>query len=1571
MSLDWSQLRTLDGARDSFEELCCQLAREESLQRGYHFASKGRPDGGVECYAKLPSQEEWCWQAKFFLTSPTPAQWRQLDESFLNALKTHPQMTRFIVCLPQNLADARIKGQRSAKDRWDERTRKWAAAAKRKRRNVSFKFWGETELFARLRRPENAGGCWYWFHRDLFDRSWFERKLEQALKNAEPRYSPELNVEVLAVRYLNALARDGAFFDRLVSFYTEIKDALRKAHVSVIRRLEGGLDEAVTDVVREICDVVEHQSPEPTTNMELDRLRELCEKGTGISDQCAKLIDKELDALSEEERKAGYNAARDRLRYEQTLFYQLRHQLNNLANYCTSDEAKLSNMKGLVLLGEAGVGKTHLFCDSAKHSLGKGVPAVLLLGQHFESGRNPLAQIVEQLDLNGRGEHFLQALNAAGEVARRPALLMVDALNEGQGCELWPKHLAGLLSMSEPYPYVRLAISIRTPFERIVLPNGQPPAGMLSATHEGFAGVEYKALGQFFSHYHLKLPSTPLLYPEFLNPLFLKTLCSGLERMGLREMPPGLHGITAVLNLTIDSLHQKLWRELNYPEQDNKVQAAVGKLVRAMVGEERMFLPFEEAERVVNSELPWRGHRQSLFNALLSEGLLIDDLAVDESGGTHRTVRLSYERFTDHLLVRELLSRYLDRSQPEASVSLDGELMRAIKKFASAGALIEALTVQLPEAIGRELLELNPDLPWELFATDAFLNSLLWRRPDTITDKTIELLNKVISRSRQRWDDLRVIILTLSTREDHPLNADFLHRNMIRLGLVERDSAWGRFLQGQYEYEEAGPVNRLIDWAWAKDDKSHVSDGTARLAAMTLGWFFISSDRRLRDRATKAMVWLLRGRPEVMAAVLRQFSQVNDPYVSQRLYAAAYGCALHSGQAEGLGDLAQTVYDLVFAKGQPPADVLLRDWARGVIEYAIHVGALTSGAVNTSLIQPPYGSSWPAYLPSREELEARAKGSKKDAPSWLRSVIYSVWGFSGDFGLYIIGTNSGYAEWFAQRLESAAHMTEQEQYEVYLSSLSTNQRERLEAYRVAWLRPRQHSWEKSDEENAAWARLQVTVSREQLGFIEEFARPFWVATKSRALPKQEHSAEFNLDLVQRFVVDRVMQLAGTEDFPGGELDHTHLGRSAPAVERVGKKYQWVAYHEALARLNDNFVFRSDRWSRDEERGKYVGPWQFIDCRDIDPSFCVQEPVTREQSSGQLSSWFSAGNPDLNAPCSDEEWVKREDNMPDVEDLAGVTTSTTGERWHRLHGFHDIAAKRLPADVDDRAPRRRIAYSVDSVIVGRQHATRLMKWLLCTKRDTPRGSYDVPEVLFGEFPWAPSYQHLTSQWPDPDGWESGPFGEIPVRILPVAAAYPAKYSQYDNSLAGSFECYLPCAKLVREMAVHHGNLDGRWYDSSKRLIFFDPGLPHREEPSLLAQPTALRDYLGAHDYDIIWIITGWKHLLGGGLGPKEDFAGDLRMLGVFRRHKEQWQGGIRFEYLAPDRSIKTRFRGDLIPTKADLARQQRALRTQARRAKALIKRLDLKATLKLMDDRTASTGDNDDAAIAPTEKEEEQ
>ena len=92
MSIEWKNLRLFNGSQNSaFEELCCQLAHNEKIPPGSIFIRKAPPDAGIECYLKYPNGDEWGWQAKFFLSSPGPKQWSQLDNSVKKALEKHQE----------------------------------------------------------------------------------------------------------------------------------------------------------------------------------------------------------------------------------------------------------------------------------------------------------------------------------------------------------------------------------------------------------------------------------------------------------------------------------------------------------------------------------------------------------------------------------------------------------------------------------------------------------------------------------------------------------------------------------------------------------------------------------------------------------------------------------------------------------------------------------------------------------------------------------------------------------------------------------------------------------------------------------------------------------------------------------------------------------------------------------------------------------------------------------------------------------------------------------------------------------------------------------------------------------------------------------------------------------------------------------------------------------------------------------------------------------------------------------------------------------------------------------------
>ena len=245
-----------------------------------------------------------------------------------------------------------------------------------------------------------------------------------------------------------------------------------------------------------------------------------------------------------------------------------------------SEFATISNSDPLILNGQGGTGKTHLLCDFAKMRVEAGAPTVLLMGQQFLSLDPPWAQALERLDLRRLSiEQFIGSMEAAAQAANSRALIIIDALNEGRGRELWQDNLASFLAPLRNSQWIGVILSIRSPYEDYVVPDQVMDRAAI-VTHEGFANVEFEATRTFFDHHGIEFPSAPLLQPEFRNPLLLKTLCEGLQRLGKRTLPRGAIGVTSIFETYLQAINTTLADRLDYDRSDNFVRDAIVEIAR-------------------------------------------------------------------------------------------------------------------------------------------------------------------------------------------------------------------------------------------------------------------------------------------------------------------------------------------------------------------------------------------------------------------------------------------------------------------------------------------------------------------------------------------------------------------------------------------------------------------------------------------------------------------------------------------------------------------------------------------------------------------------------------------------------------------------------------------------------------------------------------------------------------------------------------------------------------------------------------------------------------------------------
>jgi hypothetical protein len=244
---------------------------------------------------------------------------------------------------------------------------------------------------------------------------------------------------------------------------------------------------------------------------------------------------------------------------------------------------------------------------------------------------------------------------------------------------------------------------------------------------------------------------------------------------------------------------------------------------------------------------------------------------------------------------------------------------------------------------------------------DVFLDGLYWRSADAFTDETHRLIGFFLTQSDE-WtrDEAFEVLVGLATRPTHPYSAERLEGYLARETMVSRDQTWSEFLRRS---DEQGNVQRILAWV----DRSTERDETAiRNELRLLSLFLTTTKKPLRDRATRALV--VRGceRPDVLFGEVLRSLAFNDPYVSERMLAAAYGVSMRLWADPGGARLrasivtfARSLVREMFAANAPHATkhVLRRGYALGVIALARKVEPHAIATREVPLLKPPFAQT--------------------------------------------------------------------------------------------------------------------------------------------------------------------------------------------------------------------------------------------------------------------------------------------------------------------------------------------------------------------------------------------------------------------------------------------------------------------------------------------------------------------------------------------------------------------------------------------------------------------------------------
>jgi hypothetical protein len=283
---------------------------------------------------------------------------------------------------------------------------------------------------------------------------------------------------------------------------------------------------------------------------------------------------------------------------------------------------------------------------------------------------------------------------------------------------------------------------------------------------------------------------------------------------------------------------------------------------------------------------------------------------------------------------------------------------------------------------------------------------------------------------------------------------------------------------------------------------------------------------------------------------------------------------------------------------------------------------------------------------------------------------------------------------------------------------------------------------------------------------------------------RDQTALFDARWARRWICKRAHDLGWTaERFGQIERYSRGYGRHEHRLERIGKKYQWLALYELAARLADNVAMVGAYGEAQKASQEYQGAWR-VGLRNIDPSLLVTEtyydgwqqwprtwwvpiaPVLHELSPKERLAWRSSAHDIVNDPA-----------------LIEITEPKTGRHWLSLEGF---AHWRQSAFVEGHSELQRSTwFRLGCVVVRKSDRTALLNWL---QKKTLTSSDDLPSIrlygehYIGEYPWHRSLSDLPD-WTTPELWRAPP---VPTRS--TVATYTCEHGSYDYSIEKTIQVH---------------------------------------------------------------------------------------------------------------------------------------------------------------------------------------
>ncbi len=814
----------------------------------------------------------------------------------------------------------------------------------------------------------------------IYSIQWFKNYVKKQIDNLGDRYIPDAHVSLPIANKVNALRLNAEFY----------------------KKFEDKTSKLIADYIKVFPDNTEFEEilsfiPSQNTNI-LDKFH---------IEKILELINNAKNALIQKLQTPSLNNTKQA---------EIKSVLTGLSSYCKyikSIEIQILSNPIVLLKGEAGIGKSHFLADLVSSKFDNNQLSLFFLGQQFTENKDPFCKIKELLEIDDNTEVFLKNLNDLAIYNNSKILIAIDALNEGNGKDIWNKHLAGFINQITQYQGLLFIASIRNEYEYLLFKNHTTlKSKFIIIEHSGFSETPDLAIKTYFDYYKISYDSLPILNQEFSNPLFLQLLCRGFKETKINFSTLTL---TEVYQNYFKRLNSELSEKIDISESINILNSILKKIARYRIEKNNFsnLVPIIEIKSLLE-EFESKYTNFYILDYIISLGIVTKEVLYNNE----EYIRITYEKLDDYLCAQvsyeEIQKLGLDRFRIDYT---------NIKSIPS---ILEMFAIILADENSYEIFEIFSDSNDVDSITRSFLRSLKWRNATSISKKVVSYIN--ILPSWEYFECFFESLLFLSTKENHPFNSNFIFEIYSKMKMSERDSLFIPIYDTYFNYGNIA-IQNFFNSCNQILSLPHSSEKRI-LAGQFIAMFLNTPNNKLRNNASRILKKLLVGNIEELIFLLKKYKNIDDPYIYERLYAVAFGCIVEEVNPDKIKELAEYVFDTVFNSEKVSPNILVRDYAKNVVEYASC--KLDDFDRDIKKIYPPHTSEFPA-IPCDNDIEKYNFSSDECSENRLlcaqMSIIHSMNSSFGDFGRYI------FQSYFNKFISASADLEIESLYKIALKKV--------------------------------------------------------------------------------------------------------------------------------------------------------------------------------------------------------------------------------------------------------------------------------------------------------------------------------------------------------------------------------------------------------------------------------------------------------------------------------------------------------------------------------------------------------